>query len=157
MKALLQRVSQASVSVAEAQIANIGPGLLVLVGFEPDDDAARVAQLTQRCMAYRVFADDRGRVNRSLRDAGGSLLLVPQFTLAADTRSGLRPGFSTSAPPDQARGLFAFAVSTAVASLGAARVRQGAFGADMAVSLINDGPVTFWLETAPSAVPAGAV
>ena len=96
-------------------------------------------------------------MNRSLRDAGGSLLLVPQFTLAADTRSGLRPGFSTSAPPDQARGLFAFAVSTAVASLGAARVRQGAFGADMAVSLINDGPVTFWLETAPSAVPAGAV
>lgn len=155
MKALIQRVSSASVAVAGIEIARIGAGLLVLVGFEPGDDTSSVAKLTRRCLAYRLFADAEGRMNRSLQDSGGSLLLVPQFTLAADTRSGLRPSFSTSAPPTIARGLFGDALTAAIDALGAARVQQGEFGADMAVSLVNDGPVTFWLDSAALAAPAG--
>ncbi len=146
MKALLQRVSAASVIVSGEEIARISSGLLVMVGFEPGDDATRVARLMQRCLDYRVFSDAQGRMNTSLRDTGGSLLLVPQFTLAADTLSGLRPSFSTSAPPEQAKPLFDHAVEVTTVWLGATRVQQGRFGADMAVSLVNDGPVTFWLQ-----------
>jgi D-aminoacyl-tRNA deacylase len=154
MKALIQRVKRASIAVADHPVADIGPGLLVMVGFEPADDDDRVGKLIRRCIAYRVFADDSGRMNLSLQDCGGRLLLVPQFTLAADTRSGLRPSFSSSAPPALARRLFEHAVTVAIDTLGAARVQQGAFGADMAVSLVNDGPVTFWLETGGPADPA---
>lgn len=146
MKALLQRVSTASIVVSGKEIARIGRGLLVMVGFEPEDDPARVAKLMQRCLDYRVFADAQGRMNRSLRDTGGGLLLVPQFTLAAETHSGLRPGFSSSAPPAQAAPLFEHAVQVTTQWLGEARVQRGRFGADMAVSLVNDGPVTFWLQ-----------
>ena len=154
VKALIQRVKSASVAVTDHPVADIGPGLLVMVGFEPGDDEDRVGTLVQRCLAYRVFADDTGRMNLSLYDCGGSLLLVPQFTLAADTRSGLRPSFSSSAPPALARRLFEHALEVAMDTLGAARVQQGRFGADMAVSLINDGPVTFWLETGRPTGPA---
>src|SRR5690606_19228059 len=100
--ALIQRVSQAAVHVDGEQVGAIGPGLLALVAVQPGDDAARIERMAERLLAYRVFADDSGRMNRSLRDTGGGLLLVSQFTLAADTRSGLRPSFSSAAPPEQA-------------------------------------------------------
>lgn len=146
MIGLLQRVREASVSVGGAPVAAIGPGLLVLVGVRPGDDAVAGGQLLERLLAYRVFPDAAGRMNRSLRDTGGGLLLVPQFTLAADTRGGTRPGFSTAAPPELARGLFEDLVARARAAH--APVGAGVFGADMQVALVNDGPVTFWLETA---------
>jgi D-tyrosyl-tRNA(Tyr) deacylase len=145
MIALLQRVTEARVEVAGQVRGEIGPGLLVLVGMRPDDDGARGSRLLTRLLDYRVFADEAGRMNRSLRDTGGGLLLVPQFTLAADTRSGNRPGFSTAAPPDLARALFDDLLRQARA------LHQddasGEFGAHMRVQLVNDGPVTFWLET----------
>lgn len=144
MIGLLQRVREASVSIGGETVAAIGPGLLVLVGIRPEDDLARVERLLQRILAYRVFADGQGRMNRSLADTDGGLLLVPQFTLAADTRSGNRPGFSTAAPPAQAERLFDALVARAAECH--ARVGSGRFGADMQVALVNDGPVTFWLE-----------
>lgn len=144
MIGLLQRVREASVSIGGETVAAIGPGLLVLVGIRPEDDLPRVERLLQRILAYRVFADGQGRMNRSLADTDGGLLLVPQFTLAADTRSGNRPGFSTAAPPAQAERLFDALV--ALAAERHARVGSGRFGADMQVALVNDGPVTFWLE-----------
>ncbi|WP_020648067.1 D-aminoacyl-tRNA deacylase [Solimonas variicoloris] len=144
MIGLLQRVREASVSVDGERVAAIGGGLLVLVGVQPDDSEASAARLLERLLGYRVFADGEGRMNRSLRDTGGGLLLVPQFTLAADTRSGTRPGFSTAAPPPLARALFARLVELARAAH--ADVGSGRFGADMQVALVNDGPVTFWLE-----------
>ncbi|WP_028007138.1 D-aminoacyl-tRNA deacylase [Solimonas flava] len=144
MIGLLQRVREASVSVDGERVAAIGAGLLVLVGVQPDDSEASAARLLERLLGYRVFADGEGRMNRSLRDTGGGLLLVPQFTLAADTRSGTRPGFSTAAPPPLARALFARLVELARAAH--AEVGSGRFGADMQVALVNDGPVTFWLE-----------
>lgn len=144
MIGLLQRVSQAAVHVDAALVAQIGPGLLVLVGIEPDDDAATAERLLQRLLAYRVFEDAQGRMNRSLQETGGGLLLVPQFTLAADTRRGNRPGFSTAAPPAQAERLFAVLAERARALHPV--VGLGRFGADMAVSLTNQGPVTFWLR-----------
>lgn len=144
MIGLLQRVREASVSVDGERVAAIGGGLLVLVGVQPDDSEASAARLLERLLGYRVFADGEGRMNRSLRDTGGGLLLVPQFTLAADTRSGTRPGFSTAAPPPLARALFARLVELARAAH--AEVGSGRFGADMQVALVNDGPVTFWLE-----------
>lgn len=147
MIALIQRVSQAAVSVDGEVVGSIGPGLLALVGVQRGDGEAQSARLLQRVLDYRVFADEAGRMNRSLRDTGGGLLLVPQFTLAADTRSGNRPGFSTAAEPAAAEALFG---RLAEAARAAHRpVACGRFGAHMAVSLVNDGPVTFWLEVAP--------
>lgn len=144
MIALLQRVSRADVHVDKREVAVIGPGLLVLVGVQPQDDAARGRRLLERVLGYRVFADAQGRMNRSLRDTAGGLLLVPQFTLAADTSCGSRPSFTTAAAPDLARTLFETLVREARAAH--ASVGSGVFGADMQVSLVNDGPVTFWLE-----------
>ncbi len=144
MIGLLQRVSEASVTVDGEIIGRIGPGLLVLVGVQPDDTEARGERLLERLLGYRVFEDEQGRMNRSLRDTGGGLLLVSQFTLAADTRSGTRPGFSTAAPPDMARDLFAWLVHRARHLH--PEVACGRFGADMKVALVNDGPVTFRLE-----------
>jgi len=145
MIALLQRVSEARVSVAGRICGEIGPGLLALIGIRPADDAPAGRRLLERLLDFRVFPDQAGRMNRSLRDCGGALLLVPQFTLAADTRSGTRPGFSTAAPAEQARTLFAALVQQAQALH--TPVASGEFGAHMQVQLVNDGPVTFWLET----------
>jgi D-tyrosyl-tRNA(Tyr) deacylase len=142
---LLQRVGAASVAVGGREIARIGRGLLVLVAVQKDDDEARAARLLERLLSYRVFADDAGRMNRSLREVDGGLLLVPQFTLAADTGSGTRAGFSSAAEPALARALFGHLVQLARAQWPA--TSAGEFGADMQVSLVNDGPVTFWLES----------
>ena len=144
MIGLLQRVSQASVAVAGEDIACIGAGLLVLVGVERDDEPAQGRRLLERLLNYRVFADADGRMNLSLRDTGGGLLLVPQFTLVADTAKGNRPGFSRGAPPQLGQQLFEQLVDQAGAAHG--DVGSGRFGADMQVSLVNDGPVTFWLR-----------
>jgi D-tyrosyl-tRNA(Tyr) deacylase len=145
MIALIQRVAEASVRVDGRTIGAIGPGLLALIGVVQGDDAARAERLLQRVLDYRVFADAAGRMNLSLRQLAGGLLLVPQFTLAADTGSGNRPGFSGAAPPAQAAALFDYVVTSARALHG--EVATGLFGAHMQVSLINDGPVTFWLQT----------
>lgn len=144
---LIQRVTSASVRVNGETIAAIDAGLLALAGFTPDDDAPRVTALLQRCVQYRIFADEAGRMNRALREHGGGLLLVPQFTLAADTHSGMRPSFSKAAKPDQASALFAHSVRVAHQLLPGQPVESGRFGADMAVHLVNDGPVTFWLDS----------
>lgn len=144
MRALIQRVREARVEVDGACVGEIGQGLLALVGVQPEDDAASVQRLLQRLLNYRVFSDADGKMNLSLRDVQGDLLLVSQFTLAADTRSGLRPSFSTAAPPAQGRELFELLLSEARAQH--APVASGRFGADMQVQLINDGPVTFLLE-----------
>lgn len=145
MKGLIQRVTQASVSVNGEQIACIDRGLLLLLGIERRDGVEEAETLLRKIVRYRVFPDDQGRMNRSLEDCGGSLLIVPQFTLAADTGSGTRPGFSGAAAPDRARELLAVFVAKAVSELGENRVGQGEFGADMQVALVNDGPVTFLL------------
>ena len=145
MIALLQRVLQAQVDVAGEVVGSIGPGLLVLIGVRPADDQDSARRLLSRLVQYRVFADESGKMNLSLTQVQGGLLLVPQFTLAADTAKGLRPGFSTAAPPEQGRRLFEFLVQAAREQLGA--VQTGVFGAHMQVSSTNDGPVTIWLET----------
>ncbi len=145
MIGLLQRVREASVSVGGVTIARIATGLLVLVGVRPDDDEAAADRLVTRILKYRVFADERGKMNLSLLDINGEMLLVPQFTLAADTRHGLRPGFSTAAPPERARLLFDNVLVSAARQH--TKVQSGRFGADMQVSLVNDGPVTLWLES----------
>jgi D-aminoacyl-tRNA deacylase len=142
---LLQRVIEARVDIGDERTAAIGPGLLVLVGVRPSDDDASALRLLSRLLQYRVFADQAGKMNLSLAQTQGELLLVPQFTLAADTHKGLRPGFSTAAPPEQGRQLFETLVQSARAEHG--RVETGVFGAHMRVSLTNDGPVTFWLES----------
>ena len=147
MIALIQRVTRAAVTVDEREIGAIGRGILALVGIERDDDAARAERLVERVLTYRIFEDDAGRMNVSLRDIAGGLLLVPQFTLAADTHKGTRAGFSTAAAPDVARGLFGEFV--ALAQKRHAGVATGEFGAHMRVSLVNDGPVTFWLRAGP--------
>ena len=145
MIALIQRVTTARVTVDGRVSGAIGPGLLALIGVQRGDGRPEVARLLERLLDYRVFADAAGRMNRSLRDTDGGLLLVPQFTLAADTSSGTRPGFSTAAEPAQARILYE---QLREAACGAHReVASGEFGAHMEVSLTNDGPVTFWLET----------
>jgi len=141
---LLQRVSQAQVTVAGKQIGCIERGLLVLVGMEREDTETKAERLLERILTYRVFPDANDRMNLSLRDIGGGLLLVPQFTLAADTRSGTRPGFSTAAAPELGLQLFDYLLQRAWESH--CCVQSGRFGADMQVSLINDGPVTFWLS-----------
>ena len=145
MLCLIQRVTQASVTVDDAVVGQIGPGLLALVGVEPDDDEAMLSRMADRLLGYRVFADDAGKMNRSLHDTGGGLLLVSQFTLAADTRSGMRPSFTSAAPPAEAERLFnrLVAICREKHSPG---VEIGRFGAHMVVSLINDGPVTFLLR-----------
>ncbi|MCH8542556.1 MAG: D-tyrosyl-tRNA(Tyr) deacylase [Alcanivorax sp.] len=144
MNVLIQRVTQASVTVAGDVVGQIGPGLLVFAGVCRDDDEGAVERLAARVLGYRVFADARGRMNLNVAQAGGSLLVVSQFTLAADTSRGLRPGFSTSAEPERARALYAHFV--AVLSGQGVPVASGVFGADMQVALINDGPVTFFLS-----------
>lgn len=144
MKALIQRVTGAAVSVDGVEIARIGQGLLILLGIERDDTADKVPRLAERLLGYRVFADAGGQMNLSVTDVQGELLVVSQFTLAADTRSGRRPGFSTAAPPAVAEALYEQMLQ-ALAAAGL-KVAKGRFGADMQVSLVNDGPVTFLLE-----------
>jgi D-tyrosyl-tRNA(Tyr) deacylase len=145
--ALLQRVSRAEVVVAGEVIAKIGRGLLVLVGVARGDSDEEAGRLAERVLSYRVFPDAAGKMNLSVRDVGGSVLLVPQFTLAADTSGGLRPSFSSAAPPEVGAELFErFAVHVRASGVPLA---CGRFGADMQVSLTNDGPVTFWLEAEP--------
>jgi len=145
MIALLQRVSMAAVEIDGQTTASIERGLLVLVGVRPPDNERAALGILERLLKYRVFADEAGKMNVNLQQVSGGLLLVPQFTLAADTRHGLRPGFSGAAPPEQAKRLFEFLVQAA--SVRHAPVASGLFGADMQVSLTNDGPVTLWLET----------
>jgi D-tyrosyl-tRNA(Tyr) deacylase len=145
MIGLLQRVSRAQVIVEGRSVGAIGPGLLILVGVRPTDDEVSAKRLLARLLLYRVFPDQAGKMNLSLTQVKGQLLLVPQFTLAADTVKGLRPGFSTAAPPEQGRRLFEVLVQAARDELGA--VESGVFGAHMQVSLTNDGPVTIWLES----------
>ena len=145
MIGLLQRVRRAAVDVAGETVASIGPGLLVLVGVQPGDGEAQAERLLERMLGYRVFSDAQGRMNLSLRDTGGGLLLVPQFTLAADTAKGSRASFTTAAEPAQAKILFESLVARARKEW--PDTGSGVFGADMQVSLVNDGPVTFWLET----------
>jgi D-aminoacyl-tRNA deacylase len=149
MIALLQRVSEAQVAVDSEVIARIGRGLLVLVGVRRGDGTNEAQRLADRVLSYRVFADDAGRMNLAVRDVRGSVLLVPQFTLAADTRSGLRPSFSSAAPPEIGASVFDHFVEHVKVSGVSCAV--GRFGANMQVSLTNDGPVTFWLEVVPAA------
>lgn len=144
MIGLLQRVSRASVVVEGREVGAIGRGLLVLVGVQKGDTEARADRLLERLLGYRVFPDADDRMNLSLRDIAGGLLLVPQFTLAADTKKGTRASFTSAAPPDAGERLFDYLVTGARAAH--ATVATGRFGADMQVSLLNDGPVTFWLE-----------
>lgn len=145
MIGLLQRVSCASVLVDDRVVGEIGPGLLVLVAVHRDDTERDIARLAQRVLTYRVFADEDGRMNRSLLDISGDLLLVPQFTLAADTRKGTRASFTRAAAP--ATGTAYFNRLVALCREQVERVETGEFGAHMRVNLINDGPVTFWLES----------
>ncbi len=149
MIALVQRVSHAEVVVDGALVGAIGRGILALVGVQKGDDERAAARLVERVLDYRLFPDDEGRMNRSLRDIVGGLLLVPQFTLAADTTKGTRASFTSAAAPDEARRLFDEVVTLARAAHG--EVATGRFGADMQVSLTNDGPVTFWLTASPAA------
>ncbi|RBW48110.1 D-aminoacyl-tRNA deacylase [Marinobacter sp. F3R11] len=147
MKGLVQRVSEASVEVEGREIARIGAGILLLLGVEQGDEQREAKELCRKILTYRIFPDDAGRMNRSVLDVGGALLVVPQFTLAADTSSGTRPGFSVAAGPDIAKKLYEVFLQCARADMSPERVGAGCFGADMKVSLINDGPVTFMLST----------
>lgn len=147
MIALIQRVTQAAVQVDGHEVARIGPGIAALIGVLPDDREADAEGLLARVLAYRIFSDAADRMNLSLSDTGGGLLLVPQFTLAADTRKGLRPGFSGAAPPALGKRLFEHLAAAAIKALG--QVQCGVFGAHMQLSLTNDGPATFWLQFPP--------
>ena len=149
MIGLIQRVTEASVSVEGITVGAIGKGLLVLLAVEPGDTTAQADRMVERLAGYRVFDDDAGRMNLSVSDTGGGLLLVPQFTLAADTRRGMRPSFTRAAPPALGQALFDEVVARARARLGD-RVATGRFGAHMRVSLVNDGPVTFWIHVSPA-------
>ena len=144
MIGLIQRVTQASVEVDNRTIAQIGRGILALIGVEKQDDSATARRLVQRIIQYRIFPDADGKMNLSLQDTGGELLLVPQFTLPADTRKGNRPSFSSAAPPETGQRLFLELADFARETHG--QVQTGVFGANMQVSLTNDGPVTFWLQ-----------
>jgi D-tyrosyl-tRNA(Tyr) deacylase len=144
MIALIQRVTRASVAIEGTETAAIDRGILALVGIAATDGAAQSARLLEKILTYRIFPDDAGKMNLSLRQIGGGLLLVPQFTLLADTSRGTRPGFSAAGPPGQARALFEALLEQARATH--PHVAAGRFGADMQVALVNDGPVTFWLE-----------
>ncbi|HET6604007.1 MAG TPA: D-aminoacyl-tRNA deacylase [Xanthomonadaceae bacterium] len=155
MIALIQRVTEARVEVEGDIVGAIGPGLLALVAVQPHDGEREVARMAERLLGYRVFADADGRMNRSLQDTGGGLLLVSQFTLAADTARGMRPGFSTAATPEAGRRQFEALVAACRARHG--EVATGRYGAHMRISLINDGPVTFLLQAGapgPSGAPA---
>jgi D-tyrosyl-tRNA(Tyr) deacylase len=145
MIGLLQRVTEARVVVDGQVVGRIGRGLMVLVAVHRDDDEGDVARLAERLLGYRVFPDDAGRMNLSVRDIDGGLLLVPQFTLTADTKKGTRASFTKGAPPDKAASYFDELVT--ICGRGLDRVETGVFGANMQVSLTNDGPVTFWLST----------
>lgn len=147
MIALLQRVAEAWVRIEDQPVATINRGLLVLVGVEAGDGPEEARRLAERTCQYRVFPDADGHMNLDVQAAGGAILAVPQFTLAADTGKGNRPGFSSAAPPDEAEPLFQEFVSAIRARMG--RVETGRFGADMAVGLVNQGPVTFWLQVRP--------
>jgi D-tyrosyl-tRNA(Tyr) deacylase len=142
--ALLQRVTQASVEVSGETVGAIGQGLLVFIGVEKNDEETTADRLLQRVLGYRVFTDDEGKMNLSVQDINGSVLLVPQFTLAADTQKGMRPSFSSAAPPQQGEALFDYVVAQARSCH--ANIETGRFGADMKVALVNDGPVTFNLR-----------
>lgn len=144
MIGLLQRVSQARVEVNSRIIAEIDTGLLALIGVEKDDNQTKSNRLLERLLGYRVFPDDTGKMDISLVDIQGGLLLVPQFTLPANTKKGMRPSFSSSAPPELGKELFGYLLKQAKATH--SNVEAGEFGADMQVHLINDGPVTFWLQ-----------
>ena len=144
MIGLIQRVTEASVTVENSVIASINHGLVVLLGVEKRDDINTAERLVEKLLAYRVFSDDEGKMNQSVTQTGGEVLLVPQFTLVADTNKGLRPSFSKAAPPEQGRALFDAVVD--IMQLKLSGVKTGRFGADMAVQLINDGPVTFWIQ-----------
>jgi D-tyrosyl-tRNA(Tyr) deacylase len=149
--ALIQRVTRAEVRVKGEAVGAIERGILALIGVRKGDDQASADRLLERLVSYRIFPDAQGRMNLSIRDiANGGLLLVPQFTLAADTHKGTRAGFSTAAQPEIARSLFEYLLSQA-AHQPQVIVRSGVFGADMQVALVNDGPVTFWLEASPPA------
>jgi D-tyrosyl-tRNA(Tyr) deacylase len=149
LKALLQRVTSANVEVDGERIAAIGRGLLVFLGVERDDTRRQGEQLLDRIIRYRVFSDSDGRMNLDLDASRGALLVVPQFTLAADTRKGRRPSFSNAADPELGQALFDQFVALGRERLGDGRLQSGRFAADMQVGLVNDGPVTFWLEAAP--------
>jgi D-tyrosyl-tRNA(Tyr) deacylase len=153
MISLLQRVSQASVRVDGRVVGQIGPGLLVLLAVEPGDGPTEAERMLERLVGYRVFPDRAGRMNLSLQDTEGELLLVPQFTLAADTRKGMRPSFTTAASPEQGRELFDYAVQAARRLLGE-RLATGRFGSEMQVDLRNEGPVTFLLRVPPPSTGA---
>ncbi|GHC34436.1 D-aminoacyl-tRNA deacylase [Aidingimonas halophila] len=145
MKALIQRVERASVEVHGDTVGAIDHGILALIGVEKADDESHAERLLHRLLHYRIFSDDAGRMNRNLQQVEGGLLLVSQFTLAADTRKGLRPSFSSAAPPDAGERLFTYLSALAMEAW--PNVAFGEYGADMQVSLVNDGPVTFLLET----------
>lgn len=147
MIALIQRVTAASVCVEGETVGCIGPGMLALVAVERGDGERQAVRLAERVLGYRIFEDAEGRMNRSLTDTGGELLLVPQFTLAADTHKGARPSFAPAADPET--GQLRFDALVAAARRGHARVETGRFGTRMRVSLVNDGPVTFWLRVSP--------
>ncbi|TQV85385.1 D-aminoacyl-tRNA deacylase [Aliikangiella coralliicola] len=144
MIALIQRVTSANVVVENQIIGEINQGILALIGVEKNDQQQNADRLLERLLSYRIFSDDQDKMNLSVADIGGEILLVPQFTLAADTRKGRRPSFSTAAPPQVGQSLFHYFVSQAKEKYSA--VSTGEFGADMKVSLCNDGPVTFWLN-----------
>ncbi|GGD29010.1 MULTISPECIES: D-aminoacyl-tRNA deacylase [Franconibacter] len=144
MIALIQRVTQASVSVAGEVTGEIGPGLLVLLGVEKDDDEQKANRLCERVLGYRIFSDDAGKMNLNVQQAGGSVLVVSQFTLAADTERGMRPSFSRGAAPQEAQALYDYFVGRCREQ--GITTQTGRFAADMQVSLTNDGPVTFWLQ-----------
>jgi len=145
MKALIQRAARAEVRIAGQQVARIDSGILALIGIEATDSAETAGVLLERVLTYRVFADEAGKMNLNLRQVGGGLLLVPQFTLVAETHKGTRPGFSRGATPAAARVVYDGVVEIAAAMH--PEVASGVFGADMQVELVNDGPVTFWLQT----------
>ncbi len=154
MIGLLQRVSEASVSIDGECVGRIGPGLMVLLCAERGDTQKEADTLLSKLLSYRVFSDDTGKMNLNIAQVAGGLLLVPQFTLAADTRSGTRPSFTPAAAPAVARELFDYTVERARASH--PLVETGRFGADMKVALVNDGPVTFWLQVNPSSSSASS-
>ncbi len=143
MIALIQRVTNANVVVDAQVVGQINQGIVALIGVEKDDQKSNADRLLERLLGYRIFSDESDKMNLSISDVGGGLLLVPQFTLAADTRKGKRPSFSTAAPPEISKALFDYFLSQA--QLQHSPVESGIFGADMQVSLCNDGPVTFWL------------
>jgi D-tyrosyl-tRNA(Tyr) deacylase len=145
MIALIQRVVSASVTIGDETVGAIGPGLLALIAVQPGDGETQTKRMLERLLGYRVFADDHGKMNRSLTDTGGGLLLVSQFTLAADTRSGMRPSFTSAATPEHGRRWFDRLLE--LARVTHPGVETGRFGAHMVIQLVNDGPVTFWLDT----------